>query len=582
MLGTMKFKKDIIKAAALGMMTLGLASCSDFLDITPQEIIIGSKFWNEKGDVQNVVTSCYAHMQTQAVVGRMMAWGEFRSDNIVGGTNVNNNSDLVNLFKENLNASNSLTLWGDFYFIINTCNTVIEKAPAVQKKDPNYSESDMQANIAEVSALRDLCYFYLIRTFRDVPYTTMAYEDDTQAMAQPAVKFDEVLDSLINDLERVQNYAVKTYPTNKTDYQTGRITQDAIHAMLCDMYLWKQDYANAVKYADMVIDSKTNDFKENLKKMGSMASDNDQLIDGFPLINDKSSFGTSYYGQAFTSIFGTGNSSESIFELTYSDELTMPSNGAVSYYYGNAKTYPGIVKPADFITTDLTLDQPQVFRNKYDCRYYENMRQEGSDYGIAKYDVMSCSFSSVNTDIKPTYGEVYSETHSGANWIIYRLTDVMLMKAEALAQMVDDNATSDAAKQQNDSLLTQALNIVNAVNKRSNCQGTYAELKLENYNTKTLMTNLVMDERQRELMFEGKRWYDLVRRARRDGNTSYLVSKVTRKSSENSSAIQSKLARMDAIYWPYNIDELRVNANLKQNPAFGSGENSSYSDSSSK
>lgn len=582
MLGTMKFKKNIIKAAALGMMTLGLASCSDFLDITPQEIIIGSKFWNEKGDVQSVVTSCYAHMQTQAVVGRMMAWGEFRSDNIVGGTNVNNNSDLVNLFKENLNASNSLTLWGDFYFIINTCNTVIEKAPAVQKKDPNYSESDMQANIAEVSALRDLCYFYLIRTFRDVPYTTTAYEDDTQAMAQPAVKFDEVLDSLINDLERVQNYAVKTYPTNKTNYQTGRITQDAIHAMLCDMYLWKQDYANAVKYADMVIDSKTNDFKENLKKMGSMASDNDQLIDGFPLINDKSSFGTSYYGQAFTSIFGNGNSSESIFELTYSDELTMPSNGAVSYYYGNAKTYPGIVKPADFITTDLTLDQPQVFRNKYDCRYYENMRQAGSDYGIAKYDVKSCSFSSVNTDIKPTYGDVYTETHSGANWIIYRLTDVMLMKAEALAQMVDDNATSDAAKQQNDSLLTQALNIVNAVNKRSNCQGTYAELKLESYNTKTLMTNLVMDERQRELMFEGKRWYDLVRRARRDGNTSYLVSEVTRKSSENSSAIQSKLARMDAIYWPYNIDELRVNANLKQNPAFGSGENSSYSDSSSK
>ena len=32
---------------------------------------------------------------------------------------------------------------------------------------------------------------------------------------------------------------------------------------------------------------------------------------------------------------------------------------------------------------------------------------------------------------------------------------------------------------------------------------------------------------------------------------------------------------MDALYWPYHIDEIKVNKNLVQNPAFGSGENSS-------
>ncbi len=32
---------------------------------------------------------------------------------------------------------------------------------------------------------------------------------------------------------------------------------------------------------------------------------------------------------------------------------------------------------------------------------------------------------------------------------------------------------------------------------------------------------------------------------------------------------------MDAIFWPYHIDELKVNRYLKQNPAFGSGEDSS-------
>ena len=42
------------------------------------------------------------------------------------------------------------------------------------------------------------------------------------------------------------------------------------------------------------------------------------------------------------------------------------------------------------------------------------------------------------------------------------------------------------------------------------------------------------------------------------------------------SIIQSKMKNMDAIYWPYNLDEMKVNPNLHQNPAFGSGENSSY------
>jgi hypothetical protein len=74
-------------------------------------------------------------------------------------------------------------------------------------------------------------------------------------------------------------------------------------------------------------------------------------------------------------------------------------------------------------------------------------------------------------------------------------------------------------------------------------------------------------------MFEGKRWYDLVRRAQRDGNTTYLAGMAARKGSGSGAA--SKLSRMEAIYWPYYIDELKVNKNLIQNPAFGSGENSS-------
>jgi hypothetical protein len=86
---------------------------------------------------------------------------------------------------------------------------------------------------------------------------------------------------------------------------------------------------------------------------------------------------------------------------------------------------------------------------------------------------------------------------------------------------------------------------------------------------------MVLEERQRELMFEGKRWYDLVRRSLRDGNTDFLVSKVREKDMENKTYALMNLAKMDAIFWPYNLEELRVNPYLKQNPAFSSGEDTS-------
>ena len=116
---------------------------------------------------------------------------------------------------------------------------------------------------------------------------------------------------------------------------------------------------------------------------------------------------------------------------------------------------------------------------------------------------------------------------------------------------------------------------MNTISKRSNCTSGSKDIDRTNYATKPLMQNLVLEERQRELMFEGKRWFDLVRRSRRDGNTNYLVGCVSRKGS-TAGAIASKLSRMDAIYWPYHIDELKVNDQLVQNPAFGSGEDSSY------
>ena len=274
-------------------------SCSDFLDIEPRNLVILEQFWNEKTDVDNTVAGCYEGLQSTATVARMMAWGEFRSDNVIVGEKAE--QDDLHMFKflnANIDPSNVYTDWSPLYTVINRCNTVILYAPEVQKKDPSFSESDLRATIAEVSALRDLCYFYLIRAFKNVPYVTEAYTDDNQEMQLPAQDFDVVLDALIADLESVKGDAVRRYPKDgdKRFYQTGRITRDAIYAMLCEMYLWKQDYQKCIDYADLIIEAKKEKAKE---EEGTLYSDMTKYFNGYPLIHNWTSR-TDYYGNAFT------------------------------------------------------------------------------------------------------------------------------------------------------------------------------------------------------------------------------------------------------------------------------------------
>ena len=567
----MKLKNKILTIGVAGMLGMGFTSCSDFLTIDPLNEIVQDKFWNSKNDVENVVMGCYAAMQSQTVIDRMIIWGESRSDNMVGGTNIANNEGLQNIFKENINAKNAYTSWGEFYDIINRCNLVLLYAPEVAQKDPNYSESELNATRAEVSAIRDLMYFYLIRAFRDVPYSTEAYVDDTQKMDLPATPFDVVLDNLIADLESVRPYAVRKYPETKPLYQYGRITRDCIDAMLCDMYLWKQDYANAARYADYVLESKINDFKNDKSyglESGTMDS---KLFEGYPLYSEKNSNSGSIYGSVYGYLYGSEGCQENIFELLFDASETMPSNRSVSYLYGNMTTFPGIIKPADFIAGDVADEQYKVFKDKYDIRYYENIEKVSSSiYGIGKYSNISIYVTSSNADIK-TNGVRHTESNCYAPWIIYRTTDVMLMKAEALTQMVSDDPQTEEAKAQNDSLLKAAYEIVNVIEKRSSIAGNYENIAYESYSSKKQMEELVLMERQRELMFEGKRWFDLVRKARRDGKTNFLVNKVQQKGSDNAGVVQSKLAKMDGLYWPYNNDELKVNGNLVQNPSYASG-----------
>lgn len=566
-----KSVKWMVSAAFVILHSSFFTSCSDFLDILPMNEVVLENYWTEKGDVTSVRNSCYESLCSSDALSRIGIWGELRSDNIFAGANIPN--DVSEVLKENILSSNPYCNWSELYRCINRCNIVAHYAPKVQAIDPNYSEAEMKADVAEVSALRDLCYFYLIRAFRDVPFTREPSIDDTQNYILPATKFDDVLDSLITDLEKVKGDAVRRYELERVngsrytfpEVNSSRITRVAIWALLADLYLWKQDWDNAIRYADMVLDYKRQQYDELKERVGDIREIG--LIDEVPMLLECPDGSGDTGGNAYNAIFGTGNSFESIFELYFSSRQNQ-ENSWVSSYYGSQNTPNGRLRgnALTFGTSILDVIQNKVpLYKSTDGRFYECFRVDGSALNIGKYVNSSVSYQTrsvtnenslrLSTDIRG---------NNTAPWIFYRLSDMLLIKAEALVLRGMEGDMEEAFK------------MVNIVNKRAN--NLTQSLKETDYaNSKNAMENLVFDERRREFMFEGKRWFDLVRRSRRDGNTTYLVAAVKSKYEQNANAIAIKMADPNIIYFPYAKNEMKVNPLLKQNTAYTNGEDTEYS-----
>ena len=88
-------------------------------------------------------------------------------------------------------------------------------------------------------SLRALYYFYLVRSFRNVPFVRHSISTDAEALVarEKAVPGQEIMDSLIHEVEAVLPTAAINYGRNSSN--KGCWTRTSIHALLADMYLWR-------------------------------------------------------------------------------------------------------------------------------------------------------------------------------------------------------------------------------------------------------------------------------------------------------------------------------------------------------
>jgi hypothetical protein len=144
---------------------------------------------------------------------------------------------------------------------------------------------------------------------------------------------------------------------------------------------------------------------------------------------------------------------------------------------------------------------------------------------------------------------------SFAHWFFYRYADILLMKAEALNEKGSAGA--------------EALDLIYTVRRRANALS--ATDLAPSPTDKVLIQDFILQERAREFCFEGKRWYDVLRNAKRNNyqRISLLLNMVATSVPSNlQQAAQAKMQDHNSHYFPIYLYELQTNKLLVQNPFY--------------
>ena len=625
-----KIFKQLLVAGAVVVLGGGMTSCEDYLTLYPTTSITEEEFWNTRNDVDNVRAAAY--YQLTQCTGKILAWGEFRSDNV----------ELSDMSKANyrymqeavLQPSENLYDWSAFYKGINFCNKVLEHGQQMVDKgtDPSFTNVEWQPMKAEMVSLRALYYFYLVRSFRNVPFVRHSISTDAEALVarEKAVPGQEIMDSLIHEVEAVLPTAAKNHGRNSSN--KGRWTGNSIRALLADMYLWRagmvyhgrdkgfpvlnekgdtlsaeQEKALAtelmkktISYADYVINEQLKEFRLNLD-LNNVPQDDKRRKQDYPLIqSEASSFGVLDAG--YSEVLGSQNSSESLFELQY-DGVNVKNGVITDMFYGNSGSggyKSGLMLANPSLFSKDAVDPAKGYGRtdmrfvSYTLRTDESAKTNAVSIvkGAAKNVFITFSGTAPGDITKSTGSYSFQQASSqSTNWPVYRLSDMMTLKAEAMARLAGfglpdyperntyrildelfrrNNPTADTAKDKERSdLFCTRLRSYNQFKADDDDKNGWKK-RYEHYGSPL---TLAFNERQREFLGEGKRWFDIVRACEFVGEKEMkgILSNVGL-----SSIVRNRLRSIWSLYNPIYLEELKVNGKeygsktgqLTQNPAW--------------
>jgi starch-binding outer membrane protein, SusD/RagB family len=513
--------KKIILYTVVASVVVFSTGCKKWLELKPQDGIVKEEFWKTKEQVDASVMGIYGSMlesssgtyatsgYVPALAEMLFIWGEGRADNISPATA--SSADDLELVNMNIQPTNVNTNWRPVYKTINFCNTVIEKAPDVLSLDNTFTQEKLDNYLSEALAIRSLMYFYLVRSFGDVPLKLDATLSDENINPLAKAPQDSVLKQIVADLKLAEAKAVTSYGNVASD--KGRVTKYTINAILADVYLWMDKYAECVTECDKIINS---------SKFGLIrgAYNNGAFIE--------------YSDSWFNTLYYTGNSNEGIFELQFDAQKLNPFFNLFSSSISNRRWISSYLVMDELFTVDFTNDKNI------------DIRADGGSVRAATSTIWKYMGAN-STQLRPA-------DQSFAHWFFYRYADILLMKAEAINQLGQG---------------ADALELLYRVRTRANALEA-TDMKPD-VSDKSAIADFILAERSRELCFEGKRWYDVLRNAKRNNYEKLNVLLVMAGQSVPPNLQQSALTKLrdkNSHYFPIYLYEMQTNKLLVQNPFY--------------
>src|SRR6476620_2940683 len=230
--------KTFLTTFSFLLMLALLSGCKKFLDEVPENSLTREEFFKTEADDNAAIVGVYDALQLANT--QFLRWGEMRGDLV--------SNDLDNVYLQLIDNTNGISVWTDAYRLIGRANIVIEKVPEIPALDKRFSEEQSKAIVGEALFLRALSYFYLVRSFKEVPLVLQAPSSDAVDFLLPKSSADSVLNQVEADLITAE----KSVPV---EYGRNVDTKGAVNALLTDVYLWRKKYAEAAASAKKVIDN---------------------------------------------------------------------------------------------------------------------------------------------------------------------------------------------------------------------------------------------------------------------------------------------------------------------------------------
>jgi hypothetical protein len=227
-------KNNILKYASIGLIAMGIVSCTDsWLDTSSKTELNSGSFYKNQVQATYALTGCYDQYQRTVSEG---AWpgifiaAEMGSDDAFGGGSPTDGCDRFDKMDATISTDKENTFettWTTYYDAIYNDNQLIASLDNI-----TFSSDSVKGNIAgQVRALRGIEYFDLVKMFENIPLLTTATTDIV-----PQSNPDSVYKLIVTDLKFAAENINSNANLDSASY--GRITKYAAEAMLARVYLF--------------------------------------------------------------------------------------------------------------------------------------------------------------------------------------------------------------------------------------------------------------------------------------------------------------------------------------------------------